>query len=452
LPKANKISTPRKSNFTSKDSPTEELKGRYEYWRTRTLYSMMIGYAGFYLVRQNFAMNIPSLQAEFGFSKTQIGWIITLYSIIYGIGKSVNGIISDRMNARYFMSIGLIFASLINIFMAGGNSLFFFGALWSLNAWFQSMGWPPNARLLTHWYSKNELGTKWGVWNCSHQIGGAFIFILCGFLIEHYGWRSAFWIPGGLGILVSGFILNRLRDTPTSIGLPSIEEYKGEIKPNLQKQKNNEEEEHLTFKEIIFDHVLNNKMIWYVSLANFCVYVVRMGVFNWAPTFLKEVKGSALNVAGWQSAGFEVAGLFGGIAAGWLSDKVFKGQRGPVAALYMGALALFLIYFWIIPAGNPLLDSVALVCVGFFVYGPQVLVGVAAADYASKKAVGAATGLTGTLGYLGSALSGVGIGYIVDNFGWDMGIIFFISAALVGIFFFLLTCERRPRNNTVIKI
>lgn len=441
MPKPNKI-------FLNKKASPEDVKERYEYWRTRTLYAMMIGYAGFYLVRQNFAMNIPALQAEFGFSKTQIGWIITLYSIIYGIGKSVNGLLSDRTNARYFMTAGLVCASIINLFMGWGASLLFFGILWSCNAWFQSMGWPPNARLLTHWYSKTELGTKWGVWNCSHQIGGALIFILCGFLIESYGWRSAFFVPGILGIGISAFIFNRLRDTPTSLGLPSVEEYKGEL-PMGHNKGGNSTDENLSFKEILFDHVLNNKMLWYVSIANACVYVVRMGVFNWAPTFLKEVKGSALNVAGWQSAGFELAGLFGGIAAGWLSDRVFKGQRGPVSALYMGALALFLIYFWAIPAGNPLLDSIALVCVGFFVYGPQVLVGVAAADYASKKAVGAATGLTGTLGYLGSALSGVGIGYIVDNFGWNMGILFFISAAFIGIFFFLLTCERRPRENSI---
>jgi sugar phosphate permease len=301
------------------------------------------------------------------------------------------------------------------------------------------MGWPPVARLLTHWFSPKELGTKWGVWNSSHQIGGAAISVLAGYLIVEFGWRSAFFVPAILSFGVGLFLLNRLRDTPQSLGLPPVEEYKGIVKTKAE-----EEEEFLPRKELIL-RVMSNKLLWYVSFGNLFLYIVRMGVFNWAPTFLKELKGHPLLTSGWQIAGFEIAGMMGGMAAGLISDKIFGGRRGPVSTLYMLALTFSLFYFWKVPAGSRMLDAFAMFAVGFLVYGPQVLVGVAAADFATKKAAGLATGLTGTIGYIGSAISGVCVGMIADRWGWDAGFIFFIVCALLGSGCFALTWRHRSR-------
>lgn len=429
-----------KAQTNTTDIP-DSTRAKFRYWRIRIMYSMMVGYAGFYLVRKNFTMAIPALQDEFGYTKTQLGLILTIFSIVYGVGKTLNGFLSDKANARYFMATGLLCASICSVLIGLSSGLLFFGIFYTMNAWFQSMGWPPCARLLTHWYTPKELGTKWGIWNCSHQIGGAFILILAGYLIENYGWREAFYVPAVIAAGISLFLFNRLRDTPHSLGLPSPEAYKGHKKPKhgLNTEDDDDDDRNLTFKEIFFEKLLYNKLLWYVCIGNFFLYVVRIGVFDWAPTFLKEVKGSSLAMAGWQTAAFEIAGAFGGIFAGWASDHVFHGRRAPVSFLYMLALLFVLLYFWKIPAGNQLLDALALFGIGFLVYGPQVLVGVAAADYASKKAVGAATGMTGTFGYMGAAVCGVGIGYTVDNWGWDGGFWFFIVAAVLGAFFFALT-------------
>ena len=91
--------------------PTESAPDNrlaYQYWRIRIMYSMMTGYAGFYLLRQNFTMAIPSMQSELGYSKIQIGLIITLAAIVYGLGKGLSGLLSDRSNARYFMTFGFV--------------------------------------------------------------------------------------------------------------------------------------------------------------------------------------------------------------------------------------------------------------------------------------------------------------------------------------------------------
>lgn len=415
-----------------------QIQQTYRHWRVRMMYSMMIGYAAFYFVRKNFSMAMPSFLEELHYTKTDLGIVLSLFSIIYGLGKFLNGILADRANPRYFMALGLLGSAIVNIFFGLSSSLIYFGIFWILNAWFQAMGWPPCARMLTHWYSPKELGTKWGIWNASHQIGGAGILIVAGYLIPHYGWRSAFFIPAILAAATAFFLINRLRDTPQSLGLPPVEEYRNEAHIT-----DAHEDTALSSREILFKHVLTNKLIWLVSLANFFVYIVRIGVLDWAPTFLVEVRGSSLVGAGWKVASYEIAGIAGALAAGWLSDKTFKGRRGPVNVLFMLAVIFFLFYFWKIPAGNAWMDTFALAAVGFVIYGPQMLVGVAAADFASKKAAATATGMTGFFGYLGSTVCGVGTGLIVDRWGWDGGFIFFIASAFLGTLLFLATWHHR---------
>ena len=413
-----------------------EVRRTYRFWRIRMMYSMLIGYAGFYLVRKNFSMAMPVFLEELDVSRTDLGLILSAFSIVYGVGKFANGMLADRANPRFFMAIGLAGAAAMNLCFGFSSALWTFGLFWLANAWFQSMGWPPCARLLTHWYSASERGTMWGLWNASHQIGGAAILVLAGTLITHLGWRAAFIVPAVVTLVLTAFLVNRLRDTPRSLGLPPVESYRGErVDPHEAEQE--------PFFRILRRQVLNNPAIWVLCLANFFIYVVRIGILDWAPTYLVEAKNSQLEAAGWQVAGFEIAGIFGALAAGWFSDRLFSGRRGPVAVIWLALLAGGLFGLWRIPPGNPWLDAALLMVVGFLVYGPQMLVGVAAADFASKKAVATATGLTGTFGYLGSGLCGVGTGVIVDRWGWDGAFVFFITSAVIATALFALLWNKR---------
>lgn len=411
----------------------------FSYWRLRILYATIIGYAAFYLVRQNFAMCIPGISEEFGYTKLEMGWIVSLFSVVYGVGKLINGYLSDRSDARYFIAIGLFLSALVSFLMGLGYGLFFFALLWGLNGCFQSMGWPPCARLITHWFSPSELGSKWALWASSHQIGSVAVFGLGGFLIEQYGWRSAFIVPSFIALIVVFFLFNRLRDTPQQVGLPPVEEYKGDV-VHLSAQF----EERITLKEVMTT-VMTNKLVWFMAIANMCLYIPRMGIFFWAPTFLKEFKGVTLIIAGMQLVGFEIASLIGGITAGWISDKLFHGRRGPVGTFFLMGLAIALYIVWKIPPGHPFLDAGILMVAGFLLNGPQVLNGVATADFASKRAVGVATGITGVCAYGGAAIAGAGVGWIVEKFGWEGGFCLFVFSALIGAFFFALTWNHRAK-------
>lgn len=414
-------------------------KNSYRYWRVRIIISSIIAYAAFYLVRQNFSMAIPVMAEAFNYSKSELGAIASCFSAVYGIGKFVNGFISDRSNARYFLTIGLMGAAIMNVCMGFCSSLMAFTVFWIANAWFQSMGWPPAARMLTQWFSPSELGTKWALWASSHQIGAALILVIGGYLLTYAGWASIFFVPGIMAAFLAVFSFDRLRDSPKDLGFPPVEEYKDNIKETAFL-----EEERLSLREVM-TLVLRNKWVWYVGIANMCLYIPRMGIFTWAPTFLKEYKGVTLITAGWQLAGFEIAGLVGGVFAGWMSDNIFQGRRGPVGAIFLTIVSVFMALLWVTPAGFPYIDALVLMGSGFFIYGPQVLAGLAAADFASKRAVGVATGVTGSMAYVGGALAGYSIGKSVDVWGWDAAFILFIAASLIGAFFFALTWKQRAK-------
>ncbi len=410
--------------------PPDEVDQIYRKWRIRTMYSMMFGYALFYFVRKNFSMAMPAIKDELGYSRTDLGLVLTTFSIIYGLGKFLNGTLADRANPRYFMAIGLLGAAAVNIFFGLSSSLFFFGVFWLINAWFQSMGWPPCARLLTHWYGKQEIGSWWGIWNASHQIGGAGILILSGWLIQNFGWRSAFFVPSAIAILGALLLMTLLRDSPSSLGLPPIEKYRPAASPE-------EPDQEMGLWRLLKEEVFTNPIVWLMSFANFFVYIVRIGMLDWAPSFLIEAKGSDLSQAGWQVAAFEIAGIFGGLAAGWISDRIFRGGRAPVNIIYMLLLISALILLWLLPSGSLIRDALLLVAIGFLVYGPQMLTTVATTDNTSRKAAATATGFVGLFGYLGSAVCGVGTGMIVDHWGWNGGFIFFLSAGLGALLIFL---------------
>ncbi|MDR1401671.1 MAG: MFS transporter [Puniceicoccales bacterium] len=428
----------------SNESASDIVDRKYKYWRFRIVYSLIIGYAAFYLVRQTFQVAAPKILTEFGYTREQIGLGFSAFAIIYGFGKFFNGVLCDRTNARWFMTIGLIGSAVCSMCMGFANALWAFVTLYALSAAFQSAGWPPVSRLMTQWYSPHELGTKWGLVNASHQIGSIAILMGGTLIAEKFGWRHVFFVPGIVTIIIAFLVLERLRDSPRSLGLPSIEE-----KENLFDESGHSDKENITLREVFFEHILPNKSLWYVCFANFFVYIVRMGFFNWAPVFLRESKGAnGMDVACLNSE-FEFMGAIGGFVAGWLSDKAFGGRRNCTSFYFMIVLVVALITFWATPSSSMYVNTCLMFAIGFFIYGPQTLAGVSGAEFGSRRAAATGAGLTGTFGYLGSAISGWGVGKIADKWGWNAAFLFFILCAAAGAFFFMLNWNKTSQRHRI---
>lgn len=406
-------------------SDRAEIDRRYRYWRVRVLYSTVAGYALFYFVRANLPIAAPAITREFHFSNTQWGLVVSAATIVYAFSKFLSGVVGDRANPKYLLGLGLLLSACVNLFFGFGAGLGFFIALWALNNAFQGTGVPPCVRLLTYWFSPREIGRAWGIWNASHQIGGAIILLAGGFLVSHFGWRSAFWVPALVCVAGSLWIMNRLTDSPESVGLPPVEVYKGEAREGDAAPP-------IPFRAIFATHILWNGWVWVVSAANFFIYVVRIGILTWAPKYLIEAKGFTLQGASFAGASFEIAGIFGAIAAGWLSDIVFRGRRGPVSVGYLLLLTVFLLALFHAPQGNVPTMCLIFTALGFLVYGPQMLVAVAAADFATKVASSSAVGLTGLFGYIGASFCGLATGILADRFGWNGALWLYVGSAVAG--------------------
>lgn len=409
------------------------IKSEYRYWRIRIFLSMYFGYAFFYLSRKSFTFAMPAMMDSLGFTKSDLGIISSVLYITYGLSKFVSGIMSDRSNPRYFMGMGLIITGVLNILFGMASSLLFFAVIWGLNGWFQGWGWPPCARLLTHWYSQKERGTWWGLCSTSHNVGGAIIPLLVAYLISVSDWRTSMMVPGLICIVGGLIVISRLRDTPESLGLPPIEKYKsmGKVDENISEVRAPEAE--LTRRQLVMDYVLKNRYIWILAFAYFFVYVVRTAVNDWGQLYLYEHKGFTIMEAGSCIFSFEIGGLFGCLIAGTISDVVFHGRRGPVNAIFSLLVMLSVIALWYAPSYGLIATAVVMFMVGFLVFGPQMLIGLTAAEVSHKKAAGSATGFIGWFAYSGAAAAGYPLGKITHEWGWELFFFVLTLCALISV-------------------
>lgn len=314
------------------------------------------------------------------------------------------------------------------------------------------MGWPPSGRVLVHWFSVSERGSKTAIWNVAHNVGGGLmapiatlgITVVSLFGISYLkGYEGVFILPAIVAIILAILAYFLIRDTPQSVGLPTIESYRNDYPT---KERNTLETE-LTTKEILFQYVLNNKWVWAIAIANIFVYFVRYGVLDWAPLYLSEEKQFDISNSSWAYFLYEWAGIPGTLVCGWLSDKVFKGRRGPAGFIFMIGVTIAIVVYWLNPPGNPLIDNLALITIGFLIYGPVMLIGLQALDYVPKKAAGTAAGLTGFFGYLGGAvMANIVLGYVVEYFDWNAGFTLLTIISILAMVSFVFTWNKRGQE------
>jgi glycerol-3-phosphate transporter len=418
------------------DSPAE-IDSTYRYWRNRVLVTSIIGYATYYFLRKNLSVAMPAMEADLGISKADLGLFLSLHGVLYGISKFFNGFLGDRANAAYFMATGLLLSAVMNVCFGMSSAVATLGLFWLANGYFQGMGFPPCARVITHWYSPKERATKFSIWNTSHSLGAAGILVLTSFLVQ-YNWRLCFLVPAAIGVVGAIYILLRLRDTPESLGLPEIEDYNGDRAASPSSgasDATNEPAE--AFSDFLRRHVFSNPLIWTLALANFFVYVVRYAILDWGPSYIKEARGVELGHAGLMVACFEVGGVIGTLVGGVVTDRVFRSHAGRACVVYMLACTGLVYIFWSFAGNSVWINSLLLAGIGFFIYGPQCLVGVIAANLGTKRAAATAIGFTGLFGYASTVVSGWGLGKMVDLYGWHSGFRLVVGSAVVATVLFI---------------
>ncbi len=418
-----------------------ETEKKFKYWQWRVIICSMISYAMFYFVRKNFSFAIPLLQAEYPeITKAQFGAIMSAGGIIYGISKLINGIIGDRTNARWHLALGLSVCVAVNFLFgfsaklstlitgdtAGpdfiGGLVAIMSILYIINQIFQGCGFAPCNHLMVSWVPPHELATKMSVWNMSHSIGAFVAAVICGYITD---WQLCFWIPATISLVGIFFIIITLRDTPKSVGLPELPKIKGEIDDKEHKDPK-------TFRKFIVKKVFLNPIVWILAITDLFVYIVRFAILDWGPTMLQDM-GLSSSLTGWTVALFEVAGCAGMIAAGVVSDRIFKSKSQRVCTIEFAVVAVLLVALHFVQdMHKPVLFLALLILAGFFIYGPQALIGVVASNQVSKKAASSAVGLIGFMSYVSTLITGYPLGKFADTYGWHQIFILMAGMSVIG--------------------
>lgn len=402
------------------------VRQEYFHWRLRIFLSMYLGYVLYYFTRKSFSFAMPALMDEMSLTEADVGGIASILALAYALSKFVSGMLCDRSSPRWFMGLGLIFTGVINVMFGSGGAAGFFLLLWFANGLFQGMGAPPCAKLMVQWYSQKERGKWWSAWNTAHNVGGAIIAILVGFCVTRFGgWQWGMLIPGVLAIVGGLGVIIGLRDAPEKVGLPPIEQFHGVVEP----AKGSNPPEQLSLYALVVRYVLSNPYIWLLAVSYFFLYLVRTAVNDWSTLYLIREKEYGHFAASSCVAWFEYGGFLGSLVAGWMSDSLFEGRRGPVNVLFMLGAFFSILGMWFVPA-HWIWDSAMIFSCGFCIFGPQLLIGMAAAELAHKQAAASATGFAGLLGYVGAAVAGYPCGVIVMHWGWQ-GLFLSLSACCI---------------------
>ena len=396
--------------------PQEKVGTVYKSLRNRTFWGVTIAYSLYYVCRMSINVVKQPLIDEGILSAGQLGLIGSALLFVYAIGKFMNGFIADYCNIRRFMATGLFISALMNLLM-GVLGLFSsmipmavifvsFAVLWGMNGWMQSMGSGPGVISLSRWFSRSRRGTYYSIFSSSPYIGEFISYNLLAVVVAWLGWQAGFIVAAIAGLAGAALILLFVSDTPESKGLPSIQEISGE--PLTKEDK-------MATKDLQ-KMVLKHPGIWVIAISSAFIYITRYAVAGWGVLFLQKARGFELAEASQVIAFSAVFGILGTVLAGWLSDRLFKGDRVKPAVLSGIISTSSLILFLFVGGGfilNIFYVSLFSLSVGVLYC---IVAGLMAVDIVPRKATGAALGVVGISSYVAAGLQDITSGYLIQGF------------------------------------
>lgn len=407
----------------------------YKRCRMQSFLVGTIGYALYYVCRLSMGvMKQPMIDAGL-LTTTQLGVIGACLYWAYAAGKLINGFLADSCNTKRFMATGMLISAVMNLCMGilgasvdtigiSSATLFVcFALMWAVNGWAQSMGAPSAIIALSRWFPLNIRGTYYGFFSSSHNIGEGLSFIFVGSIVGLLGWKFGFFGAGLAGIIGVVLILIFMHDTPESKGLPPIEVITGEMTQEeydatyAERMQNAKDAAVAARQETkrLQRAVIKNPGVWILAFAAAFMYMSRYAINEWGVIFLQKAKGYGLAEASAVVGINPIFGIIGTVVSGWLSDKVFKGDR-KIPAIVSGILESVALALFLFGGPSKIVNITAMVIFGVAI---GVLIsfvgGLMAIDLVPRKASGAALGIVGLASYAAAGLQNIITGLLLDG-------------------------------------
>jgi MFS transporter, OPA family, sugar phosphate sensor protein UhpC len=355
-----------------------------------------LGYFGLYLCRKNFSVLMPYLKSETGLSSGDLANALFAYSLMYAIGQFVMGRMADRFGARWVAGCGMLVSALMSSLMAWPAWIGFAGALIAIqgvNGMAQASGWPSVLKLTRDWFPVGNRGVSMGWWS-THLVAGGFAGTWLAARCAETHWTLAAWVPSialtGIGLLF--LLVARDKVHVAGDGEP-VARVAGKLKitPPLVA----------------------------IAAMYFCVKMTRYAFLFWLPLYMTEYLKYDKPLAGYASSVYELIGIFGALAAGYISERL-HGARFSVGAVMMFLLALFCSTYPLVSASGFIPNLVWIALIGIFTFGPDTLMaGAALQDAVPPESTAAAGGFVNGIGSVGQVISPWAVAYLSSRFGWE---------------------------------
>ena len=301
----------------------------------------------------------------------------------------------------------------------------------------------------SRWFPRAKRGTYYSIFSSTPYLGEFLSFIITGLIVGALGWQAGFLVSAIAGFVGAAVILIFVSDTPESKGLPSIYELSGEKMLH---------EDTVATKELQ-KRVLKHPGIWIIALSSAFIYITKYAIAGWGVLFLQKAREFSLEEAT-QIIAFSAAfGIVGTVLAGWLSDRVFKGDRVKPAIL-SGMLSFIALGFFLFAGGGYVMN---ILYVSLFSLATGVLycivAGLMAVDIVPRKATGAALGVVGISSYVAAALQDITSGYLIqfntenvagaDVYDFVPVSVFWMVAALISFMLPVMNWKKMKNDKTL---
>ncbi len=377
-------------------------------------------YTSFYMCRYNFSIANKSISDEYGFSRGEMGYIITTALFAYACGQIINGLLTDRIGGKRAMLIGAAGTIMMNLLFGAASfagMLGLFVAIRGVDGYLQAFGAPGMVKINTAWFAHRERGRFSGIFGFMINLGRLGIFtlgpaLLAGFTIlglihiPPLHWRWLFWTPSVICAVAAVGMALTVKETPEEAGFPGvITDDTGPAEGGVTAQ----------FSQVI-RAILSNPAVWITASAYACTGAVRQAVDQWFPRYMQDLYQVDLKSAQFQFLAFLIplVASAGSLMAGYVSDTLFKGRRAPVAAiLYFLETTIILLAAQFHTANAAILF---LVLISFTANSTHSILGSAAPmDIGGRRMAGFALGLIDSFQYFGGSLAGYFLGNLLDR-------------------------------------